>query len=362
MAVPLLDELAALVSCESPSDDLAATAACAGMAARIGSELLGQQPEQLTAGGRVHLRWRFGRSCKVLLLGHLDTVWPLGTLARWPFDVQGDRATGPGVFDMKAGVVQLLAAVSSLDNRDGIWILLTSDEEIGSPTSRPLIADACAGAAGVLVFEPSADGAVKTARKGVSHYTVRITGRAAHAGLEPERGINAAVEAAHQVLAVAALADPAAGTTVTPTMVSAGTAANVVPALASIAVDVRAATIAEQDRVAAGLLGLRPAVAGAALALEPGMTVPPLEAESSSALFAQARQAARELGLPALEGVAVGGGSDGNFTAAAGVPTLDGLGAVGGNAHAEGEWVSLSAMPQRAELAAVLIRRILGQS
>lgn len=362
MAVPLVDELAALVSAESPSDDRAATTACARVAAQIGTAALGQPPEELESGGRCLLRWRFGRRCRVLLLGHLDTVWPLGTLGRWPFDVQGDRMTGPGVFDMKAGVVQLLAAASQLDDPDGIWVLLTCDEEIGSPGSRPLIAEASRAAAAALVFEPSADGALKTARKGVSQYTMRIAGQAAHAGLEPERGINAAVEAAHQVLAMARLADPAVGTTVTPTVVSAGTAANVVPATASVAVDVRAATIAEQDRVARQLRGLRPAVAGASLALEPGMTVPPLEGKSSRGLFALAEQAAAELSLPPPRGVAVGGGSDGNFTAAAGIPTLDGLGAVGGNAHAEGEWASLTAMPERAALAARLIRLIQQQS
>ena len=267
--------------------------------------------------------------------------------------------TGPGVFDMKAGVVQLLEAASRLDHRDGIWVLLTSDEEIGSPTAQPLIAEAITGAAAALVFEPSSDGAVKTARKGVSHYTVRVTGRAAHAGLEPERGINAAIEAAHQVLAISALANPGAGTTVTPTVVSAGTAANVVLATASVAVDVRAATVPEQDRVEAALRGLGPALAGATLALEPGMRVPPLEAESSRGLFALAQRAAAEVGLPPLRGVQVGGGSDGNFTAAQGVPTLDGLGAVGGNAHAEGEWASVAALPERTALATELIRMIL---
>jgi glutamate carboxypeptidase len=358
-AGPLLDQLAALVSCESPSRDPAATTACARVAAQIGTAMLGQPPEELESGGRIHLRWRFGPRCRVLLLGHLDTVWPLGTLARWPFEVQGDRVTGPGVFDMKAGVVQLLAAASELDDRDGIWVLLTCDEEIGSPTARPLIAEAIADAQAALVFEGSADGgAIKTARKGVSGYTVRISGRAAHAGLEPERGINAAVEAAHQVLAISALADPAAGTTVTPTVVSAGTAANVVPASASVTVDVRAATSAEQDRVDTELRGLRPAVAGAALELEPAMSVPPMEADSSRELFALAGQAAAELRLPPLRDAQVGGGSDGNFTAAAGIPTLDGLGAVGGNAHAEGEWASLAAMQERAALAAGLIRRI----
>src|SRR5579875_639696 len=345
MTAPQAEELAALVSAESPSDDLQATAACARVAAQIGTARLGRPPEELQSAGRLHLRWRFGAQCRVLLLGHLDTVWPLGTLGRWPFDVEGDRATGPGVFDMKAGVVQLLAAASMLDDPDGAWVLLTSDEEVGSAAAQPLIADAVRGAAAVLVFEPSADGALKTARKGVAQYTVRVTGRAAHAGLEPERGVNAAVEAA--------------GTTVTPTVVSAGTAANVVPSAATVAVDVRTATLAEQERVSQALRGLGPVVPGAAVEVIQGMRVPPLQAESSRELFALAGQAAADLGLPPLRGVAVGGGSDGNFTAALGVPTLDGLGAVGGNAHAEGEWASLAAMPQRAALAARLIGLIL---
>src|SRR5579875_3847432 len=287
MTAPQAEELAALVSAESPSDDLQATAACARVAAQIGTARLGRPPEELQSAGRLHLRWRFGAQCRVLLLGHLDTVWPLGTLGRWPFDVEGDRATGPGVFDMKAGVVQLLAAASMLDDPDGAWVLLTSDEEVGSAAAQPLIADAVRGAAAVLVFEPSADGALKTARKGVAQYTVRVTGRAAHAGLEPERGVNAAVEAAHQVLSAAA-----------------------------VAVDVRTATLAEQERVSQALRGLGPVVPGAAVEVIQGMRVPPLQAESSRELFALAGQAAADLGLPPLRGVAVGGGSDGNFTAA----------------------------------------------
>ncbi|HEY2506926.1 MAG TPA: M20 family metallopeptidase [Streptosporangiaceae bacterium] len=357
----LVADLATLVSCESPSDDLRATTECAGLAAQIGEAWLGEKAEQVRFSDRVHVRWRFGQASRVLLLGHLDTVWPVGTLARWPFDVTGDRATGPGVFDMKAGVVQLLAAASQLDHLDGVTILLTCDEEIGSPAGRAVIAEAIRDAAAVLVFEPSADGALKTARKGVAQFRLRVSGRAAHAGLEPERGVNASVEAAHQVLAIADLSAPELGTTVTPTVLNAGTAVNVVPESATIAVDVRAATISEQDRVRAALASLRPVLAGATLTSEPGMSVPPLEAGASERLFSLARATAAELDLPALRGTAVGGGSDGNFTAAAGVPTLDGLGAVGGNAHAEGEWIAVPAMSERAALAAGLIRRILRQ-
>jgi len=355
----LTDELAALVGCESPSSDIEATASCARLAARIGAGWLDAPPEELRTDGRTHLRWRLGRRCRVLLLGHLDTVWPIGTLARWPFEIHGDQATGPGVFDMKAGLVQMLAAVAQLDDPDGVWVLITSDEELGSPTSRPLIAETARDADAVLVFEPATGAALKVARKGVSHYQVLITGRAAHAGLEPERGINAAIEAAHQLLAIAALGDPPAGTTVTPTVVAAGTVANAVPAAASVAVDVRARTRSEQERVDAALRRLRPRLAGAELSVNLRAQAPPLEKAASRDLFTQAREAAGALGLPPLSGAEAGGGSDGNFTAAAGIPTLDGLGAVGGNAHAEGEWTSLPAMGERSALAAGLIQRIL---
>ena len=219
----MLDALEALVSAESPTADLEATAACARVADSIATGLLGMPGKPVINDGRTHLEWRFGGEIKVLLIGHLDTVWPLGTLAQWPFSVDGDTATGPGCFDMKAGAVQGLFALSTLDDLDGVGILLTTDEEWGSPSSRGLIERTATGTRACLVLEPSADGALKTERKGVGHYEVRVKGRSAHAGLEPEKGINAAVELAHQVLAIAALADPARGTTVTPTVIAAGT-------------------------------------------------------------------------------------------------------------------------------------------
>jgi len=205
----VIDTLAPLVECESPSEDLAATAACARLCGEIGSRALGRAPEEVVIDGRAHLRWRFGSRPRVVLIGHLDTVWPLGTLRRWPFEVDGDRATGPGVFDMKAGVVQLFIALSGLDDLDGVSVVLTTDEELGSRTSRALIEESVHGAAAALILEPSAHGALKTARKGVSCYRLSVEGRAAHAGLEPERGVNATIELAHQVLAAAALAHPA---------------------------------------------------------------------------------------------------------------------------------------------------------
>jgi len=354
----MLAEIEALVACESPSADLDAVARCADEVAALGQRRLGAAPERIIVDGRVHLRWQFGKP-RVVLLGHFDTVWPMGTLARWPFQVDGDRLTGPGVFDMKAGLVQLFAALVTLDDIDGVTVLATSDEEIGSGSSQQLIEDTCRGARAALVLEPSADGALKTARKGVGMFTAHVTGRAAHAGLEPHNGINATVEAAHQVLAIAALARPEIGTTVTPTVVSAGTTVNTVPAEATVAVDVRTESVAEMTRVGSALESLTAQLPGAAVKVVAGSVRQPLEAAMSADLFERAGRQAARLGLEPLRGVAVGGGSDGNLTAAIGVPTLDGLGAVGGNAHAEGEWASLAEIPGRTALVAALVHELL---
>jgi glutamate carboxypeptidase len=352
--------LAALVAAESPSSEPAAVAACARLVADAGADLLGEKPDEIVVDGRTHLRWRFGAGpTRVALVGHVDTVWPLGTIDRWPFSVSDGVATGPGAFDMKAGIVQLLHALAGVDDRDGVAVLLTADEELGSPTSRALIEDTARGAEAALILEPSAGAALKTARKGVSNYEVVAHGRAAHAGLEPEKGANAAAEIAHVIVGLAALAKPGDGTTVTPTVVHAGTATNVVPAEASVHVDVRAATAAEQSRVDTALHRLAATVTGTTLEVRGGPNRPPLPTTSSADLFARAQRLAAGLGLAPLEGVEVGGGSDGNFTAALGVPTLDGLGAVGGGAHAEGEHVVLSAMPERVALLAVLVTDLL---
>jgi len=285
-------------------------------------------------------------------------VWSLGTIDRWPFQVDGSKATGPGCFDMKAGAVQLLFALGALDDLDGVGIVLTTDEEIGSPTARGVIEETVAGAEAVLVLEPSADGALKTQRKGVSYYRVEITGRAAHAGLDPEKGINAAIEAAHQILKIGELADPETGTTVTPSVVTAGSTSNTVPGRARVDVDVRALTVAEQERVHEGMGSLTPVLQGAEVVATRHAGVAPLEHAMSADLFELARKVADELDLPAPTEAVVGGGSDGNFTASLGIPTLDGLGPVGDGAHAEGEWVSIDAMPERAALVAGLVQRL----
>lgn len=371
----MLADLEALVGCESPTSDRAATGRCVDLFAEIGSRLLGTSPERLESGGAAQLRWRFGQGGRVLLLGHLDTVWPHGTLDRLPFAVGDDgRITGPGCFDMKAGLVQMLYALAALqdDRKDdkpgdarqqleGITILVTTDEEIGSPASRPLIQDEARRSQAVLVLEAGADGgALKTARKGAGCHRLHVVGRAAHAGLEPERGANAAVELAHQILQIVQLANPEAGTTVTPSLTRAGDSANTVPGTAQVAVDVRAFSVEEQERVVAGLAALRPRLEGTSLRLEQGSESPPLPPAASRDLFARAQEAAARLGLEPLTGVAVGGGSDGNWTAAVGTPTLDGLGAVGGGAHADTEHVLAAAMPERAALLAELVADLLG--
>ncbi|GAB2834281.1 M20 family metallopeptidase [Actinocorallia aurea] len=346
-------DLAALVSAESPSGDTAALAACRDLVAEMGARLLGAAP----ARHGEHLRWGPERP-RLLLLGHYDTVWPVGTLAARPFEVAGTRATGPGCFDMKAGLVQLFHALAQVPGRADVGVLVTSDEETGSSTSRALIEATAADAGAVLVAEPSADGALKTSRKGLARYDLRIYGRAAHTGLDPERGVNAALEMAYQIRAIAALTAPARGTTVTPSVCAAGSTVNTVPANASIAVDVRAFDAAELDRVDRWMRERRPVLPGARLEVRPGPRRGPLQRSASFGLFQQAARAAEDLGLAPLREASVGGGSDGNLTAALGVPTLDGLGAVGGGAHAEEEWVDLRAMSERAALLAELLRRL----
>lgn len=355
----MLAALERLVSIESPSSDVEAVAACAREVAELGARLLEREPETLLVDGRPHLRW----SChapRVGVIGHLDTVWPLGTVARWPFSVANGIATGPGAFDMKAGIVQCFYALAALDDRDGIELLLTSDEELGSPTSRNLVEETARRVSAALIIEPSADAALKTARKGVSLYALEIEGRAAHAGLEPERGANALIELAHQVLAVERLARPDVGTTVTPTVAAAGTVANVIPASARLTVDVRAATSDEQLRVDGAMHALQPTMEGTRVTVTGAPNRPPLPSSASADLFRRASAIAEQMGLGPLRGAEVGGGSDGNFTAGVGTPTLDGLGPVGAGAHAEGEHVVVAAMAERAALLAALVDELRG--
>lgn len=360
----LLDELLAdterLVRCESPSADVAALARCADVVAEVGERRLGAAPERVAVGGRVNLRWFSGGTPTVLLVGHYDTVWPVGTLRTHPWAVDGDVLRGPGCYDMKAGLAMLFAALR--DRPRGVVVVVTADEEIGSPTSRDLVEDSARGLAAALVLEGAGDGgALKTARKGVATYDLTVRGRAAHAGLHPERGVNATVELAHQVLAIAALGDAAAGTTVTPTLLSSGTTWNTVPASGVLHVDSRAATIAEQQRVDTALRSLPPRLPGARIHVGGGAHRPPFEEGMSRSLFERASGVAEGLGLGPLSATSVGGGSDGNLTAGVGTPTLDGLGAVGGGAHADDEHVAIDSLVPRTRLLSALVADLLGR-
>jgi glutamate carboxypeptidase len=352
----MLADLEELVTCESFSSDLEAVARSAKVVAAMGARHLGSGPEFLVIDGVTHLRWSFGTP-KVLLLGHHDTVWPMGSLATHPWSVVDGVARGPGVFDMKAGLVQTFHALAGLGSLDGVTLLVTGDEEVGSITSSRLIQDTARGLAAAFVMEASADGgALKTVRKGTSLYTVNVHGKAAHAGLEPEKGANAGIELAHQILAIAGLGTGA--TTVTPTVLSGGSTLNTVPAFASVGVDVRVAEVAEQERVDAAMHALRPVVPGTRLDVVGGPNRPPLEASMSASLFGLAQELAAGLGLPALTSASVGGASDGNFTAGVGCPTLDGLGAVGGGAHADHEHVLVSELPSRTALLRALLEAV----
>lgn len=357
----LIDAVRTLVEVESPSSDVDACERAVTTAAAMVEEWVGTPGRIETHDGRPVLRWGPDQP-KVLLLGHLDTVWPIGTLERIPWAIDGDRLRGPGVFDMKVGVVQAIAAVSllGLEPDDGVGMLFTTDEEIGSGCSRALIEDSARHAQAALVLEAAIDGELKTARKGTSWYVVQITGRAAHAGLDPERGINALVEAADLVRSAVTWAAPGLGTTVTPTTARAGVTDNTVPDQAVVGIDVRAWSADEQQRVDDLARGWRPSHPEASAAIiGGGINRPAMEQSAGEGLARLAERCAEQLGLPRLGSRAVGGASDGNFTAAMGIPTLDGLGAVGDGAHADHEWASASAIPQRTALVAALVAAIL---
>ncbi|MFE1172585.1 M20 family metallopeptidase [Streptomyces sp. NPDC058773] len=350
----MIEDLRTLVEVESPSRDLDALRASAEAVATVIERRLGGRAVLLESAAGPHVHWTAGGDPTVLVLGHHDTVFPLGTLARRPFRVADGRATGPGVFDMLGGLVQAVHGLATLDDRSGVEILVTADEEVGSHSSRALLEERALACGAVLVLEGAADGGgLKTGRKGCGTFHVAVTGRASHAGLEPAAGVNALVEAAHQVLDIAALGRPDIGTTVTPTVASAGTLDNVVPAEATVTVDVRVETADEKDRIEAAFTALAPHLDEAEIAVRGGIGRPPMPESASVELFAVARQL-----RPGIEAEAVGGGSDGNFTAALGVPTLDGLGAVGGGAHADHEYLLIDTMAERAHLVAGLVHAL----
>ena len=355
----MLSDLGTLVSLESPSRDIERVTAHAHALSEMMARLLGSAPTLIDSPVGPHVHWKGGADPKVLILGHHDTVHPVGTLDAIPFTTEGGVARGPGVFDMKAGIVQALYAVASLTDSSHIEILLSSDEEIGSKESRALIEERALACGSVLVLEPSADGgALKIGRKGTGTIAVHLEGRASHAGLEPEKGINSLVELATLIPQIIAIADPAMGTTVTPTLASAGTADNVVPAHTTLTVDIRVAVPEEKPRVEAEFAQLTVANPEVKLSLSGGIGRPPMHESAAAELMPLAQSVATQIGLGNLDGIVVGGGSDGNFTAAVGVQTLDGLGAVGGGAHGADEHVIVSTMPERAALLAGLCQEL----
>jgi glutamate carboxypeptidase len=362
----MLQVLATYVNHESPSRDKERLDGLAQqLATRYNAAGAATTTLENPAGG-YHVRAVFASTHAsterpALVLCHFDTVWPAGTLAARPFRMQDGRAYGPGIFDMKASLVLVEYAVRALKTLGvrlprRIVALLTSDEEIGSPASRAIIEDEARRCAYALVMEsPLAGGCLKTARKGVGQFTVEIEGRAAHAGIEPEKGLSAVHELAHQILHIQALGNAAAGTTVNVGVVQGGTVSNVVPAHASALVDVRVATRDEARRIEASMRTLKNVIPGVSVQVQGGFNRPPMERTPEiAALFEKAREVGNRIGLDLTEG-ATGGASDGNLTAALGVPTLDGLGAVGAGAHAESEYIEIDSLADRAALLAGLL-------
>lgn len=357
-------DLIRLVEMESPSDDkpsldrLAAHLLAEAQALGADAELL-PHPE---AGAILRTRWGAHHAGGLLLLCHMDTVWDLHTLAQRPVRIGDGRLYGPGAFDMKGGIVTALWAIRALqanghmpDRR--ITLLVTADEETGSATSRAVIEAEAPAHDAVLVLEPAhpPHGALKTWRKGVGEYQLEVKGVASHAGAAHEAGVNALEELAHQVLAIQALTDYGRGTTVNVGVAGGGTRDNVVPDHAWALIDVRVMNAAEAERLHRALTSLQPHVKGASVTVTGGMNRPPMERTPGGvALFRRAAAVAAGLGF-AVDEVGTGGGSDGNFTAALGVPTLDGLGVTGDGAHAVHEHVILSSLPERAALLAGLL-------
>lgn len=361
----LLEFIEALVAIESPSDDPVAVNRCgAELASRL-QALGGTVTRVSSAAAGDHLRASFGQGPRqILLLGHFDTVWPIGQLERMPLKREQGRLYGPGIFDMKAGIGLATLATRAVLDAGGLTdcqvvMLWTTDEEIGSTTSRALIEAEAQKSEAVLVFEPSLPGGgLKTSRKGVGQFEMEVRGVSAHAGLDPGKGISAVRELARQIVAIDDLQDPARGVTVTVGVIAGGTRANVVPAEAHAIIDARAVTRADAERVERAMQALAPQIAGAQVIVTGGFDRPPLErSEGVARLFEAARDVAKDLGLTLDEGSA-GGGSDGNFTAALGVPTLDGFGAIGDGAHALHEHVEIDALVPRAATIAGLLERL----
>lgn len=360
----MLEMLHQMVELESPSTDKEAVDRLgwhvADLARGAGARVTTVPQEE--RGDHVLARWGEGDG-GFLLLCHLDTVWPVGTLLERPWRVEGQQAFGPGCYDDKASAVIILTALKGLAELGltpcrPVTALFNSDEETGSRTSRQLIETEAARAGVVFCVEPARpDGALKVWRKGTGHYVVTAYGRAVHAGADHEKGINAIEELAHQILHLQRMTDYAAGTTVNVGWVQGGTRTNIVPDEAQARIDLRVRTAEEGKRMVAAIEGLQPVLPGARLTVAGGLSRPPME-ESPLTLepFRRAREIAAEMGIT-LTSSGTGGASDGNFTAAIGIPTLDGLGAVGDGAHSVDEYVEIPSLPERAALMAALLSR-----
>ena len=365
-----------LVEIESPSENKAAVDRLSDFVAQKFAALGGQIHIHRANDFGNHLQVDFasgpadGQRGKttgkpVLLLGHYDTVYPLGTLASMPCRVDGNKLTGPGVLDMKAGIALMLFAIAALRDWHGelprpVSVLLVSDEEVGSNSSRAITESLAKKSAAVLVLEPSYgfEGALKTARKGVGEYTLKVTGKAAHSGLDFQKGVNAILELSRQIERVSRFTDLKKGLTVNVGIVSGGSRTNVVPAEAIAHVDVRIARLKDAAGIDGKMRAMRPFNRKCKLEVGGGINRPPMERTAGvAALYQKATAIARDLGWKLGE-AAVGGGSDGNFTAGLGIPTLDGLGGVGDGAHASHEHILIAELPRRAALLAGLIETV----
>ena len=356
MSASAIADIQRLVECQSPTEDLAACTKVVDLAVEIANKVLSTPAKSITENGRPVFWWG-AENPKIVLLCHLDTVWPHNS-----FDpiwrIEGDNAKGPGVFDMKAGFVQAMYAVKEIAGAENqVALVATTDEETGSATSKGLIERLAKGAQAVLVFESAIDGKVKTGRKGTSMYQVTVVGKAAHAGLEPEKGVNATVELAKLVLQITALENPALGTTVVPTVMQSGTTTNTVPAQAKLDIDIRSFTMAELNRVDAAIKSLQSDTAK--VEVSGGINRPPLETTSTLELYEKLEAVAKTLGMSPIGHASVGGASDGNLAAAAGAKVLDGLGAVGVGAHAPTESLLISSVEPRIKLTTAFITELL---
>jgi glutamate carboxypeptidase len=352
---PMLAALEALVKCESPTEDLKACNDVVRLASDIATRVLGTPAEIRQIEGRPVFWWGAAKP-DVVLLAHLDTVWPVGSFTPL-WQIEGDVLRGPGTYDMKAGFVQALFALKGITG--SVALVGTTDEETGSHASRKLIQDLASHAKAVLVLEAAIDGKVKTGRKGTAMYQVHVHGRAAHAGLEPEKGINATIEIAHIVTALGFLENKEKQTTVVPTLVKAGNSTNTVPDYGVLDIDARSYATDELNRVDAAIRALVPLHPEARIEITGGLNRPPLETTSTMELYERAEKVAARIGMPPLGHASVGGASDGNFAAAAGAKVLDGLGAVGSGAHATTEWVSIKALEERSAFLHEFIKDLL---